>query len=202
MTLGFICSFIIMVFIFLFYAFVFVVKAIISVNKGFFDKKAIPNEESFIRGIRASDEEYKEAFDQIMFHYKKANRNKPFDQDYLIKNFEDDLRFIYGDDFKDGVSMEGLRARVGYFKMINFVNWFVALRLAKSGKAIPEWKDELKLDFGIDDGVNYRICQRIEYHWNQNGLDVHLEQVGKGRFACMKPSKFVYHSFDSPNYKW
>lgn len=202
MTLGFICSFVLMVFGILFYALLFVLKLAVGVNKGSFERNAIPDEEMFIRRIRASDKEYKRIFDEIMSHYKEDNRVRPYTQNYLIKEFKDDLFYIYGSNYKDEVSLDGFRARAGYFSEINFVNWFVALRLAKVGKAIPEWKDELRLNYGVEELVNRRICRRIEYYWNQKGLDVHLEQIGDGRLAYMKPSKFVYHLFDSPNYKW
>lgn len=195
MTLGFICSFIVMVFGIGIYALIGLISLISGVANAPGVQKARIAEEEFKERVKI---DYGKEL-QYRFEIEKWLDTEKYQ--YIFDEFGEELRYIFGTNYEKEFKEFFRRNRYG--RSLNKLAGRLALiRLAKIGQG--EWLIDVDFDKSSF-ARSLRYCKVIEDSWRKAGIDVHLELLKtntKPERYYMIPAETNHHGLTKPDFRW
>lgn len=197
MTLGFICSFIVMVFGIGIYALIGLISLISGIANAPGVERARIAEEEFKKRIKIN------VGKQLDYQVEMRGWLSQEKFKNIYDEFGTELRYIFGDDYEQEFKRFFKRNRWGrdYYKLADHL---AMIRLAKIGQG--DWL--INVDFDKDSfDRSLKYCKVIEDCWRKAGIDVHLELLKSKKEPVryyMIPSEIRHHGIlgPGPDFRW
>lgn len=206
MTLGFIFSYLLVVFGFTGYALMFIKDVRHRKSLASFESDVKHIEDALRSSLTPNDNEDTAVWREIDAMIKKGKLEKSDYTYYLSTYLADDFEYIFGINYKERVKK--LYSKLRYYDEINFKYWCIALKLAEKGKGffmLDYYRFRLNFDPN-DYSTSLRAARRIEQLWEAAGVPYcklgYAFPPQRSNTDMLKPAALIYKGGPENIYPW
>lgn len=201
MTLGFIFSFIVMVFGIGIYLLVGIARLLLGAATSDGRRQELENERILRERLRVDNGEYFKRRFELSDAVKAARAAKKDPAERILQIMPDDIRKVFGENYEKDFK-EYFRAHENFSPFDKMVKKLTMLQMARLGQGeIFQYLDFDESNFER----SLKYCQAIEENWRTAGIDIHFElrkTTGKKPEYYMFPTEACYHFISTPDFRW